>query len=462
MRRALASSVIALLLGGTASAESRAGYGGTAQGALASAPLAIDPLSGALGDLAVGALVFDTPFRLDAAGQPRPHLALALDATAPDRVRLRLRADVKFHDGSALKAADVAASLNRALRDAGGWTLAPIRAARAVGEDTVELELTRPAPDLPLLLSTPAAAVTPNGAAPGPRAIGSGPFAVDALAGLSVRLTAHHAHFAGRPYLDALTLKAFRTRVEETQSFDAGALAVSLHGASAFQAAPARRAVVVESGITLTGYLAMGRALPPPLAAALATALAVGIDRERLRNLVRDTTRPAGSAAPPALGGVEHRPPYDPTRAKAALAPLGARPRVTLTVDDLRFDDKPLADRLLAELGRLGIDLVIDAVDPLTYRKRLRTGEFELLLGTSVPPAPSAGLAELALVAVLDPSAARAALARAPAAPGLATPGPGLVPLYHRATRVHHAAELRGVAVDYAGRIGWPDLAWRR
>ena len=62
-----------------ARAETRAGYGGAAQGALASAPISLDPLSPSLGDQEVAALVFDTPFRIDATGQPRASLAISLD-----------------------------------------------------------------------------------------------------------------------------------------------------------------------------------------------------------------------------------------------------------------------------------------------------------------------------------------------------------------------------------------------
>jgi hypothetical protein len=80
----------------------------------------------------------------------------------------------------------------------------------------------------------------------------------------------------------------------------------------------------------------------------------------------------------------------------------------------------------------------------------------------SAPPAPTAGLAELALLAAVDPKAARAALERGPARGGLLG-GVGearVLPLFHRAARLHHAAALRGVRVDFAGRASYAD-AWR-
>ena len=452
-----------------ARAETRAGYGGAAQGALASAPISLDPLSPSLGDQEVAALVFDTPFRIDATGQPRASLAISLDPPSPAapqaegllpqaRARLKIRTDVRFHDGTPVRAADVAASLQRAVREPGGWSLGPVRAARVVADDTVELELSRPAPDLALLLSTPAAAITPGGAAPtATRTIGSGPFAVESAAlggeSPSVKLTANAACFAGRPYLDALLLRAFGSRTDEGQCYEVGTLHAARHAASAFQVGGTRRASVdVESAPALVGFLAIGRALPDDVAGPLRAALATGIDRERLRRLIREPARV--SVAPV---------PYDPAAAKTALERrFPNRLKLTLLVDRSRFDDRALADRLLAELSRLGIDLTIESTGAASYQRRLAEQKYELALGVAAPPAPNAGLAELELLAAVDPAAARATLAHAPATGVPESSLARVISLYQRGARVHHAPELRGLALDWAGRISWPDVHFRR
>ncbi|HZS39081.1 MAG TPA: ABC transporter substrate-binding protein [Polyangia bacterium] len=440
-----------------AHAETRAAYGGQALGALASSAVDLDPLSLNPGDGEIAALLFDSPFRVDPLGRLRPQLALALDVdrATPLRARLRLRPDVRFHDGTPLRAKDVAASLARALQSPAGWMLAPIRAARAVADDVVEIDLARPAPDLALLLSTPAALVTPGGAH---RSIGSGPFRLDAVDNGQVRLSAHAACFAGRPYLDGLTLRAYGSRPEEAGAWDVGALHVARHlGAGVDRAA-------VEGPMTITEYLAIGRGISDAFVAPFAAAFELGIDRDRLRRLaVRERAVPARSPAPPALGGASGVPVYDPaaaTRAFADKVPAEAR-KVSLVVDKSRLEDRAVADRILADLARVGIEVAIDLADAASYQQRLQSGRYELLLGASAPPAPDGGLAELALVAVADPAIARAALLRAPAAIG-AQAAPRVVPLYHRAPRLHHAAELRGLAVDGAGRASWADAHWRR
>jgi peptide/nickel transport system substrate-binding protein len=461
LTRALAPTVLLACSLGSAGAETRAGYGGTVHVPLASTLLGLDPLSPLPGEGELAALVYDTPFRLDN-GRPRPHLASALDN--PDgalRARLRLRPDVRFHDGTPLRASDLAASLARALGAPGGWTLGPIRAVRAVADDLLELDLSRPAPDLPLLLTTPAAAVLPGGA-PRARPLGSGPFAVDKWERQAAQLRAFNGYFAGRPFVDRLLARAFATRAEEAGSYEVGALEASRHGKSAFDGGAPKHATLVADGpATITVFLALGRALPDELARPLGTALSLGIDRERLRRLTAGPSVATAAAAPAILGGPAVRPPFDPARARAGLetALAGRRPRVGLLVDGSRADERAIADRLLAELVRLGIDVTLEPADPAVYRARLESRRYQLALGSSLPPAPDGGLAELALLAAVDAPAARALLARSPATVGMvALEAARVVPLVHRAPRLHHVAELRGLTLDFAGRASWADV----
>jgi peptide/nickel transport system substrate-binding protein len=464
MRRGLCA-VIAIGVGvglgpGVGRAETRASYGGTLR-----APLGDEELTG---------LVFDAPFRLDRAGRPRPHLALALEMPeGATRARLILRGDVRFSDGAPVTAADVAASLSRAMREPAGWVLAPIKVTRASSDTVVELELTRPTPELPLLLTTAAALVTRGGAV-GLKASGTGPFVIRSADTSGVRLAANASCFAGRPYLDSLVLLAQRSRTEEVGAFELSALDVSRHGASVFPGSVQRRAsTTVDGAITLTAYLAFAGVFDGD--ATLRRAVGLGINRERLRRLaVREPTAAAGSAAPPALGGASAHPAYDPARARALLAARPLSPtaplNATLLVDAERFDDVDVANRLLADLSRLGIQLTIESVPSEVFRTRVDARRYDLALGLSTPPAPDGGLAELAVLAGVDPAAARARLQRAPARPGALEPqgtseslgsdqAPKVLPLYHREARLHIGDRVRGLTVDFAGRASFAD-AW--
>ena len=283
--------------------------------------------------------------------------------------------------------------------------------------------------------------MTPNGAAPGTRPVGSGPFTL-ASASDGIRLQANATHFAGRPYLDALTLRATPGRTEEAQRFEAGALDATRQAAA--MPGARRSGEVAEGPRALTGFIAADRTLTDEAVAPIMTAIRLGVDRERLRQKLRDPAR--------AIAG-----PSDQAAARAAVEKAPQR-KVALLVDRGRFDDRAVAERLLVELSRLGLELSIDAVESPAYLERLQSREYELALGTAVAPAPELG--ELALLAVVDPLAARAQLARAQSPTGI-TP-PRIVPLYQRAARVTHAAELRGLHVDAQGRASWPDARWVR
>jgi peptide/nickel transport system substrate-binding protein len=459
MRRLLPSLlalIVASAVASTVQAETRAAYGGTVQAALPAAPTTLDPLRGGPADAELAQLVYDTPFKL-VDGKPRAQLATSLEL-GDTRARLTIRNDVRFSDGSLLTARDVAASLARALADPAGWMLAPVKSVRAVADDVVEIELLRPAPELPLLLTTPVAMITPGGQGNGKR--GSGPFVVEAWDKSGARLTPNNGCFAGRPYLASLILRSFAARSDESGSFELGALHASRHGTLGFDNAVARRPVaVVEGPQSITGYIAVGRG---PDAELYRRAIALGINRERLRRLtVREPAVAAAGPTPPALGGATGKPPYDPGRAKTMIeARFGTtRPHLSLLVDNSRFDDRDLAERILADLARVGIDIVIEGVDAAQYQARLDGGRYDLVLGATRPPAPDATLATLALVAVVDPAAARTAFARA-AAPAVDVEATRVVPLFHRAARLYAVPELRGLRVDAAGRVDWADAHW--
>src|SRR5262249_37438723 len=161
-------------------------------------------------------------------------------------------------------------------------------------------------------------------------------------------LRAYPGHFAGRPFLDRLLLRAFASRSEEAGSYEIGALEASRHGPSAFEGgAPKHATLVVDGPTTVTVFLALGWALPEELVRPLQAALVGALGRERLRRLASGPSVAAAAAAPAALGGPSTRPQADPARARAALeaALPGRHLRVGLLVDSSRADDRAIADR---------------------------------------------------------------------------------------------------------------------
>ncbi|WP_372573497.1 ABC transporter substrate-binding protein [Ruegeria jejuensis] len=183
-RRALfASGAAAALLAATGlSAQAGPRAGGTLRVAV--------PREGDVLGLIARRAVFETLTEIGPDGALRGELASAWDSDADARVwHFDLREDVRFHDGSPLRAADVSASLARLPRLASAQELSPRR---------LRLAMTQPVPDLPLLLAKDHFLIAPNGqfGATLADAVGTGCYRVtsarDGRQFRAVRVADHH------------------------------------------------------------------------------------------------------------------------------------------------------------------------------------------------------------------------------------------------------------------------------
>ena len=484
---------VTLASAGVARGESRVPFGGTLEMAWFSAPTTLDPAE-ALGFSEVEAtrLIYDTPFRLDAEGKPVPHLALSLEVEPGGRkARLEIRPGVQFHDGTALTAADVAASLSRARARVGGWVLGPIRTAQATSPTVLELTLTRKTPELAALLAAPAAAVTPRGREPGKLPIGSGPFAIEKWGGAGSReltLTAFARHFAGRPFLERIVARSFGARQGESAAYERGAIGWSYRGAVAFpDRKPRFPTLSFVSPAVATVFVGFGVDHAWLRDLDVRHAIRWAIDRDAARAAGGVTGAVAAAAeAPPALGapgngnGKDVSPGTPPARevvrAQGALALAAGREpdlrdfmrqggKLSILVDATRPEDFDVALKLLDMLQGIGLDGQVEKLEPREFAVRVAAGHCDLFLGSAVAPASDrAWAAAAAAAAAGDATRVRAELARASLTVermhALIEERVVLIPLFHHPFQIHHLAALHGVSagVDPLARLGLGDL----
>ena len=458
MRAALALVAVAA----TAHAESRPHYGGTVEASLLGTPLAADPVQAQThAEVTVVDLVFDTLYRVGPDGLVQPRLALALPVLdAPKTTaRIAIKRGVRFHDGTELTAADVAASLERAR---GTWLVAPMLAIRAEG-DTLVLALRSPLPSLPTLLALPQLAVTK-----GNGTLGTGPFASETLDRAKGRLAlrAFDDYFAGRPYLDQLVLHWYDTPDGEARQFETGAAQLSARGVASFAGAqPKYRADDVEGPAALLVYAGWGRAhepvtKDPRFRHALELALARGAlttigAGERLVPTRLPWPVEAGAPVLDTTGKAG-----DVDGAKKALAGLAVGTKLEILVEITRPDDREIAERVARALDNLGVGATITALPADKLRERVGKGTCDLYIGQLAEPvtdivawwggAFAAGgddyLATRLAGGALDLAAVGKVFAdRLP-----------ILPLMFRAVRIWHRTDVRGLGFDATGR---PDLA---
>jgi ABC-type transport system substrate-binding protein len=187
---------VLLAMAAAAEARTRQHYGGTLR-----VETAGDPWAQA--DGMARRLVFDGLTAIGSDGGVRP--ALAVSWTSEDgfhRWQFRLRAGVRFHDGSALTSTAVAASLIGSCGSACPWG-----AVRAVGT-VVVFTSDEAMPNLPVLLATDEFLIV-NLQATGALS-GTGPFAVSAIKDSALALIANGTAWSGRPFLDAIEIHGRR------------------------------------------------------------------------------------------------------------------------------------------------------------------------------------------------------------------------------------------------------------
>lgn len=216
-------------------------------------------------------LIYDTLMWRDSDGAPAPWLASSLDTSdGGERVTIRLRDGVRWHDGRPLTAADVAFTFTYfAERFHPRFTpqLEAVREAEAVDSRTVEITLSHPSPgfedqplsDMPILPRHLWEELPPEAAAPEGLPVGSGPYRlVEHRRGTGYRFAANRGYFLGRPTVENIdvpfiadldsTLRALEARRIDMIPFTLPQAAEERVGQAAFKT----RRGSLYTGTTLT------------------------------------------------------------------------------------------------------------------------------------------------------------------------------------------------------------------
>ncbi len=450
----------------------RPSYGGEIRILLPAPPRTSDPaLAVDPSDLALVRALHATPLEIDAEGRLAPGLLeeVPVPEAGGRAFRLRLRAGLRFSDGTALSASDLAASLGR-LAGPGrphAWLALPILGADAVlagrstslagvqilSERELRVTLAFPMPEWPWALAAPSAAVISS------RGAGAGPFLLSGLDASGASLSMNPNHWRGRPYADRLSLSAG-------------------DGRTAARALPRG-----EADLVLRPEAAAGATTCSPTAPLLATVavlnprrLAGGIERIRgvltsldradlARRYARGPSVPLATLVPPAL-----LPSPSPAPAPGSAPRGGAPARIVLLAAADVPDQRAVAERLQVKLLDAGVRAAAEVEGAARFAQRLATEDYEVAL-VAVPVlalAPSLAAGQVAM-ATRGPAAARRALAElAGLAPNAAaarvaalTRSLDLVPLFATGTRVSTGPALEGVRIHADGGLDPGDL-WRR
>jgi peptide/nickel transport system substrate-binding protein len=304
-------------------------------------------------------LVFERLVRLDENGRAQPALSLSWDRDAAGKSwGFRLRAGVKFHDGTPLTPDKVVASL----RPGGAWLASP-------GEDAVVIQSDLPEPDLLLDLAHPRQSILlrrDDGTL-----WGTGPFRpAGSEAGRSLVLTANEDYWGGRPFLDRITIEMGRAPRDQMLDLELGK-------AEFIEISPADSRTVEQRGMKMWSSAArelialiFERGRPVIEDLRVRQAIALSIDCAAIHNVrLQRQGEIAGGLLPGWLSGYAFlfSKVYDPNRARQLVSSM----------------EHPVA----------ALALGYDASDPLARaiaeRIAVNAREAGIMLQVSPAPAPS-------------------------------------------------------------------------
>jgi oligopeptide transport system substrate-binding protein len=408
MRRRIAILVVALTAG-ACGVPAPAASDEDAAKILVGSPSTLDPA--AVGDAQSAAVIgqfFESLTTFDPGLELRPALAESWHVEDGGmRIVFHLRPDLRFSNGTPLRASDVVRSWLRVIDPDAPSPLSTlligVRGAREyltgqgaatdVGltaddaTDDVRVDLVRPAADFPAIVAgstfgvVPPGIDDPSGLRPGDAFVGSGGYRPVSSDATSMVLAANPAYWAGRPALSTVTLVTElggRSPVAVYEARDLDYAAVSADDATWIAYDKTLGGQLRATPSLSTDYYGFDVETPPFDDVRVRQAFAAAVDWRRISKLaVPDPEMVATSMVPPGILGRSGRdvlPAYDPTAARALLEAAGfpggkGFPDVTLLTGGNAYDAA-----VVAELHReLGITIQPEVMEFEAYFDRLDT-----------------------------------------------------------------------------------------
>lgn len=231
-RRILLGGMAAgLVTSGTEAVTGRPRVGGRIRVASVSASTAdtLDPAKGNLStDYLRHYLLYSGLTQFDGQLRALPGLAERIETRDNVVWHIRLRKGVHFHNGKALTADDVIYSLMRHRDPATGSKVQAVAeqfaAARKTGPLDLDLVLTGPNPDLPVILAQPNFLIVANGWRNSGVANGTGPFALRTFAPGIRTIVQRNPNYwkPGRPYLNEIEIIAIPDEISRVNALLSG------------------------------------------------------------------------------------------------------------------------------------------------------------------------------------------------------------------------------------------------
>ncbi len=344
-------------------------------------------------DAQLSSLVFDTLLKMDESGNIEANVAEEFERVTDTEMVLTIRTGIKFHDGTDLTSADVAASLNRLFEPGSELAAGLFATPGSAVADGNTVTLTTEAPFGPLENSLAAIPIVPAADVDNPdnwntRPNGSGPFVFVSNDGTDITVEANADYWGGAPGIQTVILRY----IEDAQARQAALLSGQVDVST--RVGPDEVAAVAnDENINI-----VSNAGPPaqivsiwqhdgPLGdVRVRQALAYAIDREAIASsIMRDQNAVGFNSLPTMIPGYEdasNKFAYDPDKARELLAEAGLADNLTLTMSTSSLVPKQLEidQAIVSYLNDVGIEVDVTRLEVGAFRTTY--GDYDVTLNT--------------------------------------------------------------------------------
>lgn len=314
--------------------------------------------------------------RLDAKLVPQMELAESIESEGALRWTIKLRKDVHFHDGKPFTSADVVYSLLRhkqpATNSKAQSVAEQMEEVKATSTHEVQIKLTSPNADFPVILGTSHFLMVKEGATDFSTAIGTGPYKCQefkpGVRSIAVRNNDYWK--PGKPYLDEIEFISISDEVSRVNALLSGEadIIAAVNPRSAQRIIAAGGYATIESKSGEYTDLVMRDELGPTRNPDFVLAMKYLFDREQMRKVIFRGLAVVGNDQPIPpnhrfyFPGLPQRP-YDPEKAKFHLQKSGlAGATLPIVASAAAIGSIDMAQLLQLSTQQIGLTLKVNRV----------------------------------------------------------------------------------------------------
>lgn len=361
-----------------------------------SKPKSLDPnMYNEIPALAVTEQIFNTLLRVDDKGNVVPELAESYEYVSPTELVIKIKKNVKFHNGDIMTVNDVVFSLNRMLeKPASRIMVEIIDKIDIIDDSTIKLTLKNSSAPLLFSLAHPLTAILNEKDTKAKNdmiatePMGTGPYKFVSWGdGEKIEFVAFDDYFEGRPKIDKLIIRAITENSSRLAALETGEIDI------AYSVAPVDTGVIennkklelISAPTTSTEYMTLNTTKAPFNNKDFRVALNYTLDKQSMADSVfMGKARPATTIVNPNVFGYSSEVPgfeYNPEKAKELIKKSGVtNPNFKLYVNDnaVRLQ---LAQIVQANFKEVGIDMEIETLEWGAYLQRTAQGEHTAFIG---------------------------------------------------------------------------------